>query len=276
MDCSCRIRAYAERQFAAGRKPRERRKLMAKKGRGKGRKPIAKKRPDKDVAKSQKAEGSDMPPPPRPLVPDPSTWQPQDNNGGRIARENAAWRRWHAATQSGVIEPPLPLRVAAVPTKPVKSRRAVSRSVRANRTAIVLSVISLMVLIDDKLATLRRERPNSKEAQAVRDEAIGHYENLKQDLEALRDMAFQLERGKAKVKTVESVANKFVERIQNWWGKGHEKICDKAYDAGIFISCLSVCSLLGCGGATAVAVSGAIAGGKTVVDALKALPKRLR
>jgi hypothetical protein len=72
------------------------------------------------------------------------------------------------------------------------------------------------------------------------------------------------------------VANTFVQGIQNWWEKGHEKICNKALDAAIFISCLSVCSLIGCGGATAVVVSGAIAGGKPVVDALKALSKRLR
>jgi hypothetical protein len=160
---------------------------------------------------------------------------------------------------------------------PVGARQAlVAVSVRTNRTAIVLSVASLMVLIDDKLATLRDERPNARDAQAVRHEAIAHYENLKQDLEALRDVAFQLERGKAKAKTVESVANTFVQGIQNWWEKGHEKICNKALDAAIFISCLSVCSLVGCGGATAVVVSGAIAGGKPVVDALKALSKRLR
>ena len=168
---------------------------MAKKGRRKGRKPIAKKRPDKDVSKSQKAEGTDMPPPTRPLVLDPSTWQPQDNNGGRIAREHAAQRRrFVAATQSGAIEPLLPLRAAPGPTidkpdlspepvaqlsgaggliadtvqtSPVKSRRAVGRSVRTNRIAIVLSVASLMVLIDDKLATLRDERPNARDAQAV-------------------------------------------------------------------------------------------------------------
>jgi hypothetical protein len=272
---------------------KERWKLMAKKAPGKGRKRITKKLTDKGVAKSQKAEGTDMPPPPRPLVPDPSTWQPQDNNGGRIAREHAAQRRrFVAATQSGAIEPLLPLRAApertvallpgaggviadTVQTSPVKSRRAVGRSVRTNRIAIVLSVASLMVLIDDKLATLRDERPNARDAQAVRDEAIAHYENLKQDLEALRDVASH-KRGKAKDHTVDKVANKFVQHVQNWWEKDHEQICGKAYNAAVFISCLSVCSLVGCGGATAVVVSGAIAGGKTVVDALKALPKRLR
>jgi hypothetical protein len=48
----------------------------------------------------------------------------------------------------------------------------VAVSVRTNRIAIVLSVASLVVLIDEKLARLRDERPNDRDAQAVRDEAI--------------------------------------------------------------------------------------------------------
>jgi hypothetical protein len=61
--------------------------------------------------KRRKAKPVEMPHPTRPLVPDPSTWQPQDNNGGRIAREAADQRRrFVAATQSGLIEPPLPPR----------------------------------------------------------------------------------------------------------------------------------------------------------------------
>jgi hypothetical protein len=262
---------------------------MAKKAPGKGRNRITKKLTDKGVAKSQEAEGADMPLPARPQVPPPSSGQ-MENEWARIARQAADRRRKFAAMHSGEIKTPLPLRVAAertvallpgaggliadtVQTSPVKSPRAVGRSVRTNRIAIVLSVASLMVLIDDKLATLRDERPNARDAQAVRDEAIAHYENLKQDLEALRDVASH-KRGKAKDRTVDKVANKFVQHVQNWWEKDHEQICGKAYNAAVFISCLSVCSLVGCGGATAVAVSGAIAGGKTVVDALKALPKR--
>jgi hypothetical protein len=72
------------------------------------------------------------------------------------------------------------------------------------------------------------------------------------------------------------VANTFVWGIRNWWEKGHEKICDKAFDAAIFISCVGLCSLVDSGGPIAVAVSGALVGGKAVVHALKALPRRLR
>ena len=136
-------------------------------------------------------------------------------------------------------------------------------------------VASLVVLVDEKLAGLRDERLNDPDAQAAKDEAIAHYEKLKQDLESFRDVTLHLERGDADEKTVEKVAITFAEGIRNWWNEKHKQICDKGYDAAIFMSCVGLCSLVGAGGAIAVAVSGALVGGKTVVEALKALPKKL-
>jgi hypothetical protein len=156
-----------------------------------------------------------------------------------------------------------------------KSRRlrsAVGRSVRANGVTIILSVASLVLLIDEKLASLRDERRNDQDALA---EAIAHYESLKRDLEALRDVAIEVRQGTADDKTVTKATSTFSECIRKWWNKRHDEICTKAYDATLFISCVSLCSLAGCGGATAVAVSGALIGGKPVVNALKTLPKRL-
>jgi hypothetical protein len=186
-------------------------------------------------------------------------WQALDQTADlvRTAHEKRARKSFDVSISSGSISenPPLPLlsgaggltaeasQLEAVEKadQPKLEPVAVAVSVRTNRTAIVLSVASLMVLIDDKLATLRRERPNSRDAQAVRDETIAHYENLKQDLEALRDVASH-NRGKVKDRTVDKVANKFVQGVRNWWEKDHEQICGKGYDAAIFISCLSVCS----------------------------------
>jgi hypothetical protein len=94
----------------------------------------------------------------------------------------------------------------------VESRRVVlNKSVRTNRIAIVLSVALLVVLVDEKLASLREDRPNARAAQDARDEAIAHYERLKQDLEALRDVAVQLEHEKAEEKAVEKAATTFVQ-----------------------------------------------------------------
>jgi hypothetical protein len=163
-------------------------------------------------------------------------------------------------------------RAQTIGRKSRRLRSAVGRSVRANNVTIILSVASLVLLIDEKLASLRDERRNDRDALS---EVIAHYESLKCDLEALRDVAIEVRQGTADDKTVTKATSTFSECIRKWWNKRHDEICTKAYDATLFISCVSLCSLAGCGGATAVAVSGALIGGKPVVDALKALPKRL-
>ena len=150
-------------------------------------------------------------------------------------------------------------------------RDAIITSVRTNRAAIVLSVGSLVLLIDEKLASIRNDRGrNDKKAQA---EEIAHYERLKQDVEALRKVTLN---EKASAKTVEKAANKFVQRIQDWWEKDYEKICNKAFDIGLFTLSVGICSLVDSGGPIAVAVSGALIGGKPIIDALKAIPKRFK
>jgi hypothetical protein len=135
--------------------------------------------------------------------------------------------------------------------RPAKSRRmrtAVGRSVQANNATIILSVASLLPLIDEKLASLRDERPNDPDAKASRNEAIKRYEIIKRDIEALRIIAFDIRRGKAEEKTVAKVTTNFAQGICNWWEKGHDQICSKAFDASLFVSCVSLCALAGCGG----------------------------
>jgi hypothetical protein len=63
--------------------------------------------------------------------------------------------------------------------------------------------------------------------------------------------------------------------IRKWWEKGHDQICSKAFDASLFVSCVNLCAVAGCGGTAAVVVSGVLVGGKPMIEALKTLPKRL-
>jgi hypothetical protein len=187
---------------------------------------------------------------------DPSSRQPDIDQANRVAVDAAIRQRdMIAATQSGAFVPPPPPPMAS-PTnanielsgratlgakgagsdatrdqkqdrgsdggavKVTKSRRmrtAVGRAARTNKVTIIVSVASLVVLIDEKLASLRGGLPNDPDAQAARDQAIAHYESVKRDLEALRDATLALERGDAKEKTVENAANTFAQGIANWW-----------------------------------------------------------
>src|SRR5262249_25451113 len=111
----------------------------------------------------------------------------------RAAHEQRARRSFNAISSGSISENPL-LPAAAAPASGAgkeqpdqaqfKGEVPSGGSVRTNRVAIVLSVASLMVLIDERLAQLRDERPNAKEAQAVRDEAIARYESIRRTAEA--------------------------------------------------------------------------------------------
>lgn len=196
--------------------------------------------------------------------------------------EERAQRGFTVATSGSQGRLP-PLAPGAVPSAStaikLEASDLVVGSVRTNRIAIVLSVASLAVLIDEKLAFLHDQRPNNAETQAARDKDIALYKSLKRKVKTLRDVTLELESGKpgkVREQAVETAANRFVRGVQNWWNKGHEKICDKAFDAAIFASCVLVCELAGCGGSLAVTVSGVLVSGKPMVEALRTLSKRLR
>lgn len=153
--------------------------------------------------------------------------------------------------------------------------KKVIKSVSANRPQILLLSSALRLLLDEKLAALRQERPNSEEAIANRDAQIADYENLRTELHALTE---NIEASKSHPEEREKNINKsvrsFSDGVRNWWDRGHEKICAKAYDMSMFLSAVTICSLAGAGGQTAVAVSAVLVGGKPVADALKGLLKR--
>jgi hypothetical protein len=200
-----------------------------------------------------------------------------NNHGQRVTfvddkSEPVAW-----TTDDPRADPANKRRFTNKPLKPRRMRTAIGQSVQANSVNIILSVASLVFLIDDKLASLRDGRRNDLDALA---EEIAHYESVKRDLEALRDVAIEVKQGKVDEEAVIKATTAFSQGVRNWWDKKHVEICDKAYgaalrtyDAALFCSCVSLCSLVGCGGPIAVAVSGALIGGKPVIEALKALRK---
>jgi hypothetical protein len=119
--------------------------------------------------------------------------------------------------------------------RPRRMRTAAGRSVQANNVTIILSVASLVLLIDEKLASLRDGRRNDQDALA---QEIAHYEGVKHDLEALRDVAIEVGHGRGDEKAVTKATSTVSECIRKWWNKRHDEICTKGYDAALFISCL--------------------------------------
>jgi hypothetical protein len=116
---------------------------------------------------------------------------------------------------------------------------------------------------------LRRARLNTDEAQAE----IAFFERLKGELEAFRGAVVDFSNGKEKEATVVKSTKSFEQGVREWWTKGHEKICQNAFEMAMFTTAVGICSLAGSGGKAAVIISGTLVGGKRIADVLKSVKK---
>jgi hypothetical protein len=205
------------------------------------------------------------------FAPDTQSWE--------VAAQIAARQRGLSAavrSTTDIVEPlpPLPVGtpVVASPGAIIEVPHAtVGAAVLQNKVQIVNTATSLSLLIDDKVAALKAELPNSVEGQTARAQSIADFEDLKVKLEALRNAAIEFAAGKAHEEAIVNASSSFADGVAAWWAKCHVQICEKAYDMWLFGLGISICSLAGSDGQLAVVVSSALVGGKPVAGAIKAL-----
>jgi hypothetical protein len=155
-------------------------------------------------------------------------------------------------------------------------RTLIGKAIQRNQTTVVLQAGALLLLVEEKITSLKdeRQRLNDPDSIAKCDEAIALFDGLKQQLESIRTTTVELEQPKGESKAAKAALS-FMQGVRNWWNKKHVDICNKTFDAGLFLSCAALCSHIGASGDSAVVVSGAVVAGKPVVEALKAVAKRL-
>jgi hypothetical protein len=159
-------------------------------------------------------------------------------------------------------------------TRRPRARTAIGKAVLNSRVEIDWAAASFLFLIEERIETLRQERPNSEEAKGAVDAAIAELEDLKRRVEAFLGASTQFAANKAKEKAVVETTNSLAAGIADWWSKRHVQICDKAFDIGLFGIGVTTCLLAGAGGVLAVAIPGAMVGGKPVVEVFKAWARR--
>jgi hypothetical protein len=149
-------------------------------------------------------------------------------------------------------------------TQPAK-RTAIGRALASNREPIILTVQSFLLLLEEHIAA--HDRPNSEEARAE----LERHLHIKRELEKIRNTAQEIEivPEDAAVERTKS----FAQYIRDWWNKDHTEICNKVFNAGLFLGCVGVCKLCGAEGDLAIVVSSVITGGKPVADALSSAAK---
>jgi hypothetical protein len=155
------------------------------------------------------------------------------------------------------------------------AKTAVGRALLVNEKDIRLTIAALVSLIDDKILSVKGERPNSDDAIADRDARLSELERLRGQVLRLEASTESVQQGSKQGERSSQAVATFSGGTKSWWAKNHERICDTGYGVGLFTTALTICSLAGVHGNVVTVVAGVLAGGKPIADALKGLGKKL-
>jgi hypothetical protein len=97
------------------------------------------------------------------------------------------------------------------------ARTKIGKALKANEREIDLAIAGLLLQIEEKLADLRNERPNSEEAIAGRNKRVADYERMRAELENIRQMVALFKKGEVKEAKVVQSVNTFADGVKDWW-----------------------------------------------------------
>lgn len=121
---------------------------------------------------------------------------------------------------------------------------------------------------------LTHERPNSGQSIAKRDNEIKALIRMQGQLEIIRNSPDQLKKGQIGENEAKKLIKSFSDGVREYWNANSEAICGKAVNIALFASTVLVCKLAGASGDFTIAVSAAMAGGKTVMDGLRGIIRK--
>ncbi|WP_315736042.1 MULTISPECIES: hypothetical protein [unclassified Bradyrhizobium] len=148
------------------------------------------------------------------------------------------------------------------------AKTTVGKAVQANDKEIMLAIAGLMLQIDDKLDKLKEERPNSEDAKANAAEEISDLERMRAELERIRELVTAFTKGKAPEREVVKSVKTFKDSLNGWWEKRHDSLLTTTAKSALFVSSAGVLALMGANTPAALAVAGALIGGKVIKKGL--------
>ncbi|WP_453965953.1 hypothetical protein [Bradyrhizobium elkanii] len=158
---------------------------------------------------------------------------------------------------------------------PPPARTRVVKALIANADELQTATATSLALVEDRIAVLSQERPNSDQSIAQRDNELKALTQMKGQLETIRNLPGELKKGQVSEKDANKSIKSFSDGVREYWNANSEVICGKAVNIALFTSTVLVCKLAGASGDLTIAVSAAVAGGKTVMDGLKGIMRRV-
>jgi len=160
---------------------------------------------------------------------------------------------------------------------PVAARTLVAKAVISNEKEIIALSASIVALIDEKADALTSTLRNDPDSIAQANDALAELVELRVKVVSLVEVIAQFRNGTAKEAEMVRTVRTFSDGVQTWWSKGHDAILASGFGVALFTTAISIASLSGVAvhGRTATVITGLLAGGKPLVDALKGLGKGL-
>jgi hypothetical protein len=135
---------------------------------------------------------------------------------------------------------------------------------RSNRVVVVLQIETLLLLVRGEIHARREGRLND-------DDELRHLEEIESEAEKLRTANHEVESGIASPASELKAARSFGEVVRKWLESDQAlEVATGSCKVAIFLLSTSICASLGVLPTAAAAISGALVGGKAVVDAIKA------
>ena len=143
-------------------------------------------------------------------------------------------------------------------------------NILANAEHLALLTHSFIAVVDEELARLRDQRPNSKEEISKRDATIGLLEKLKADATGLRDAAIDFPKGEIAEQEDVQKANAFLKPFREMWSEKGKEFAEYGCRAAVFGIGSGIAILLGAQPLAATVISGAIVAAKPVAEVFRA------
>jgi hypothetical protein len=154
---------------------------------------------------------------------------------------------------------------------PPRIRTRIGKAVLANADQLRTAATTSIILIEERLDVLNHSRPNAEDSKQKKDDEIHRLTVIRTQLETLRDYPDLLKTGQVKETVAVNTVQSLSQGVSEYWAKHTDTICDKMLTFGLFTSLVLVGKIVGVTPEIAFGLAGAMAYGKPVVDALKAM-----
>ena len=195
-------------------------------------------------------------------------------------------RRRSDGAIAAVFEPPLPLTVqaegAAGEIRPSIQNEVPQSSVsigdsRSHESFRPSSRVIVLLQVDALLFVIRRELQRLRERRLNDDPEVRELEAFEERVVRLRDTTVDAEAGRVSPEQSKEAAKSFGSYLREWFDNHHDQILtdgletfNGAFKTGVFLSATAICASLGVEVTLAATISGVLAGGAPVKEAIKA------